>query len=115
VLTIQTLLQRKIFGNHLSACRPLDYRGAEWKELSRGGRERAVRLILKAILGVPSAHLGEQEHALWCFQFPKGSILSVYIHRGTVAEISVRREDEKEIEEAVDFLIAEVSQRLKQL
>lgn len=114
MLTAQTLLQKKIFGNALSAAKPLDYKKAEWQELNKG-RERSVRLIVKAMMGVPSAHVGEQEHAMWCFQFPKGSLLVVHIFRGTVVELAARQDDEAEIHEAVDFLIEEVSTRLKLL
>lgn len=114
MLTTQTLLQKKVFGNLLSATRPLDYRRAEWQELNKG-RERSVRLIVKSMMGVPSAHLGEQEHAVWCFQFPKGSMLAIYIHRGSVVEIAARKDDEKEIHEVVDFLLEEISTKVKQL
>jgi len=113
--TPQTFLHKKIFGDYLHAVRPLQYRRQEWQELNRG-RERSVRLILKALLGVPSAHQGEQEHAMWCFQFPQeGGHLVVHLHRGTVAELSASSEEQREITEAVDFLIDEVAQRLKQL
>ena len=114
MLTAQTLLHRKIFGNYQSVTKPLEYRLQDWKELNKG-RERSVRLILKAMLGVPSAHMGEQEYAMWCFQFPKGSLLVVYIHRGTVAEIAAKQDDDTEIQEAMDFLLEEVSTKLKQL
>ncbi|HWI60545.1 MAG TPA: hypothetical protein VNT75_01765 [Symbiobacteriaceae bacterium] len=115
MLTTQTLLQKKVFGNFLSLAKPLDYRQQDWKDLNKG-RERSVRLIIKAMMGVPSAHVGENEHAMWCFQFPKGSLLVVHLHRGTVIELAARKEDEpKEIEEVVDFLIEEVSTRIKQL
>ncbi|HYF92203.1 MAG TPA: hypothetical protein VD969_08140 [Symbiobacteriaceae bacterium] len=114
MLTTQTLLQKKVFGNFLSLARPLDYRQQEWKELNKG-RERSVRLIVKAMLGVPSAHLGESDHAMWCFQFPKGSLLVIYLHRGTVIELAARKDDDKELEEVVDFLVEEVSTRIKQL
>jgi hypothetical protein len=114
MLTAQTLLQKKVFGNLLSAVRPLEYRRPEWLELNKG-RERSVRLITKALLGVPSAHLGEQEHAMWCFQFPKGSILVVHLLRGTVIELSTKVDEPKEIEEAVDFLLEEIGNRVKEL
>jgi len=114
VLTAQLLLQKKVFGNLLSLARPLDYRQNDWKELNKG-RERSVRLICKAMLGVPSAHVGENDHAMWCFQFPKGSLLVIYLQRGTVTEIAARKDDPKEIEEVIDFLFEEVSTRVKQL
>lgn len=114
MLTTQTLLQRKVFGNMLSLCRPLEYRRPEWMELNKG-RERSVRLIVKALLGVPSAHQGEQEHAMWCFQFPKNSLLVIYLQRGTMIDIAVKVEEPKEIEEVIDFLLEEVSTRVKQL
>lgn len=114
MLTTQTFVQKKVFGNFLSACRPLEYRKQDWQELNRG-RERSVRLIVKAMLGVPSAHVGEQEHAMWCFQLPKGSLLVVHIHKGTVTEMAAKVEDDAEVQESVDFLMEEVSTRLKQL
>ncbi|MGE5674005.1 MAG: hypothetical protein ACM3XM_08955 [Mycobacterium leprae] len=120
MFTIQTLLQKKVFGNHLAGTKPLEYRRNEWQELNKG-RERSVRLIVRAMLGVPSAHQSEQEHALWCFQFQTGSLLVVYLQRGTVIELAAKQEAEaeedkdKEIEEAVDFLIEEVTTRLRQL
>lgn len=115
MLTTQTLLHTKVFGDYLSSARPLEYRRAEWQELNKG-RERSIRLIVRAMLGVPSAHAGEQEHAMWCFQFPEGSLLVVYLHRGTVVELAARVvEEEKELFEAVDFLHSEVATRLKQL
>lgn len=114
MLTTQTLLQKKVFGNLLSLTKPLEYRRAEWQELNKG-RERSVRLIVKAMMGVPSAHQGEQEHALWCFQFPKGSVLVVFLHRGTVIDLAARLDDPKEIEEVIDFLLSEVATRIKQL
>jgi len=112
--SLQTFVHTKIFGNHLSACRPLEYRRADWQQLTRG-RERSVRLIVRAMLGVPSAHQGEHEHAMWCFQLPKGSLIAVYLHRGTVAEISTQEVDADELHEAIDFLLEEVGNRLKQL
>lgn len=115
MLTTQTLLQKKVFGNLLSATRPLEYRKQDWVELNKG-RERSVRLIVKALLGVPSAHVGEQEHAMWCFQFPMGSLLVVHLHRGTVIELGVKpAEDPSELEEAIDFLLEEVGTRVKAL
>lgn len=114
MLTTQTLLQKKVFGNLLSLARPLEYRLQEWKDLNKG-RERSVRLIVKALMGVPSAHMGENDHAMWCFQFPKGSLLVIYLHRGTVVEIAARNDDQVEIEEAIDFILEEVSGRVKQL
>lgn len=79
------------------------------------GKERSVRLIVRAMLGVPSAHLGENEHAMWCFQLPKGSLMTVYLQRGTVTEIATREDDPEELHEALDFLFEEISTRLKQL
>ncbi|MFO7273281.1 MAG: hypothetical protein LOD90_02435 [Symbiobacteriaceae bacterium] len=112
--TLQTFIHRKVFGNYLSKCKPLTYRREDWLHLTRG-RERTVRLIIRAMLGVPSAHHGPNEHAMWCFQFPKGSVLTVYLHRGTVAEISTYEADKEELEEAVDYLLEEVAARLRQL
>lgn len=114
MLTSQMLLQKKMFGNALPTTRPLDYRRSEWRDLIKG-RERAVRLIVKSLLGVPSAHLGEHDHAMWCFRLPKGSVVVIYLHRGTVVEMSARVEDEEEVHEVVDFLIEEVRERLKRL
>jgi hypothetical protein len=115
MLTTQTFVQRKVFGNYLSGTRPLEYRRAEWQELNKGS-ERSVRLIVRAMLGVPSAHQGEQEHAMWCFQFPRGSLLVVHLHRGTVIDLNAAiGEDEKELIEPVDFFIDEVITRLKTL
>jgi hypothetical protein len=114
VLTTQTLLQKKVFGNFLNLARPLEYRKQDWQELNKG-KERSVRLIVRAIMGVPSAHMGENDHAMWCFQLPKGSLLVVYLHRGTVVELAARLDEPKEVEEIVDFLIEEVSTRVKQL
>ncbi|HEY8347783.1 MAG TPA: hypothetical protein VIL07_11030 [Symbiobacteriaceae bacterium] len=114
MLTPQTLLQQKVFGNYLPLTAPLEYRRAEWRELIKG-RERPVRLIIKSMLGVPSAHIGEHDHAMWCFRFPKGSVLVVYLHRGTVVEFAAKVEDGDEIREPVDFLIAEVRERLRRL
>lgn len=112
--TLQTFIHRKVFGNYLSKCRPLTYRKDDWLQLTRG-RERSVRLIIRAMLGVPSAHLGPNEHAMWCFQLPRGSLITVYLHRGTVAEISTYEADRAELEEAVDYLLEEVAARLRQL
>lgn len=98
----------------MSLCRPLEHRRADWQQLTKG-RERSVRLIIRAMLGVPSAHVGENEHAMWCFQLPKGSLITIHLHRGTVAEISTRVSDEEELHEAVDFLLEEITTRLKQL
>lgn len=114
MLTTQTLLQKKVFGNFLALARPLDYRAQEWKDLNKG-RERSVRLIVKALMGVPSAHQGENDHAMWCFQFPKGSLLVIYLHKGSVIEIAARKDEPGEVEEAVDFILEEVSGRVKQL
>jgi hypothetical protein len=114
VLTTQTFVQKKVFGNFLPVTRPLDYRRQEWQELNKG-KERSVRLIVKAMLGVPSAHLGENEHAMWCFQYPNGSLLVVYPQKGTVIDLAAKVEDETELQEPVDFLIEEVRERLKQL
>lgn len=114
MLTVQTLLHTKAFGDYMSHCRPLQYRRNEWKQLCHG-RDRAVRLIVRSMLGVPSAHLGEQEHATWCFQFPEQSLLVVYIQRGHSVELSARNEEQPLLQEAVDLLIAEVEAKLKQL
>lgn len=112
--TLQSFLHNKVFGNHLGQCKPLEYRRADWLQLTRG-RERTVRLIVRAMLGVPSAHLGEHGHAMWCFQLPKGSLITVFLHRGTVAEVSTREADPEELQEAVDFLLDEVATRLRQV
>lgn len=114
VFTTQTFLHKKVFGDHLSQVRPLEYRRAEWHELNKG-RERSVRLIVRAMLGVPSAHVGENEHAQWSFQFNSGALLVAYLLRGSVMELYGNQEEEQEFQEAVDFLITEVSTRLKQL
>lgn len=114
MLTVQTLLHSKIFGDYVSHCKPLQYRQQEWKQLCHG-RDRAVRLIVRAMLGVPSAHSGEQEHAMWCFQFANQSLLVAYVHKGHSLELAARGEGEPELIEAVDFLITEVGAKLKQL
>jgi hypothetical protein len=113
-LTVQTLLHRKLFGDYLSQCRPLEYRRKEWKELCQG-KDRAVRLIVRAMLGVPSAHVGQEEHAAWCFQFQGRSLLVLYVHMGHAVEMASGGEDTPELREAVDFLISEVGTKLKQL
>ncbi len=112
--TTQTFLQKKVFGNFLGATGPLQYRRDEWRKLIKG-RERSARLIAKSLLGVPSAHVGENDYAMWCFQLPKGSLLVVYLQRGTVTELAARIEDEEEVQEAVDFLMEEFAGRLRQL
>lgn len=112
--TMQTFVHTKVFGDHLSLCRPLEYRRQDWLALTKG-KERSVRLIVRAMLGVPSAHLGENEHAMWCFQLPKGSLIVIYLHRGTVAEIATKVGEEHELNEAIDFLLQEIENRLKQL
>lgn len=112
--TVQTFVHNKVFGDHLSLCRPLEYRRPDWQAMTKG-KERSVRLIIRAMLGVPSAHVGENEHAMWCFQLPKGSFITIYLQRGTVAEIATRVSDEQEIQEALDFLLEEIGDRLKQL
>lgn len=117
MLTTQTLMQKKVFGNLLPETRPLEYRRPDWHELNKG-KERSVRLIVRAMLGVPSAHQGEHEHALWCFQFPAGSVLVAYLHKGSVIELNARIVDERddhEIQEVVDFLIEEVTAKLRTL
>lgn len=112
--TLQTFVHTKVFGDYLSLCRPLEYKRADWQQITKG-RERSVRLIVRAMLGVPSAHLGQHDHALWCFQLPKESLITIYLHRGTVAEIAVRENDAEEVQTAIDFLLEEISTRLKQL
>lgn len=114
MLTTQTLLHSKVFGDYLFAAKPLEYRRAEWQELNKG-KERSVRLIVRAMLGVPSAHHGEQEYAMWCFQFPENALLVAYLQRGTVMELLGANEEHKDLCEAVDFLITEVTARLKTL
>lgn len=114
-LNIQSLLKHKVFGDHTAGTRPLQYRAREWQDLMRG-RERAVRLIIRAMLGVPSAHRGDQDHPMWCFQFEDGSLLVVFIHRThNVVQMSARNEESRALREAVDFLITEVAVKLKQL
>ncbi|MFZ5816838.1 MAG: hypothetical protein ACOY93_16350 [Bacillota bacterium] len=112
--TVQTFVHHKVFGDHLSLCKPLEYRKQDWQQLNKG-KERSVRLIVRAMLGVPSAHLGENEHAMWCFQLPRGSLITLYLHRGTVTEIATRTADEEELQEAIDFLLEEIGNRLKAL
>lgn len=112
--TVQTFVHNKVFGDYLSQCRPLEYRRPDWQQITKG-KERSVRLIVRAMLGVPSAHLGENEHAMWCFQLPKGSLITIYLHRGTVTEIATKLVEEQEIHEAIDFLLEEISNRLKLL
>jgi hypothetical protein len=114
VFTTQTLMQRKVFGNFLPETRPLDYRRPEWQELNKG-RERSVRLIVRAMLGVPSAHQGENDHAMWCFQFPDGALLVVHLYRGNAIDFAAKAVDEHEIAGAIDFLIDEVTAKLKTL
>lgn len=112
--TIQTFVHNKVFGDHLSLCRPMEYRRSDWQQITKG-RERSVRLIVRAMLGVPSAHLGENEHAMWCFQLPKGSLITIYLHRGTMVEVATRVDDEPELHEAIDYLLEEITERLKTL
>lgn len=114
-LTVQNLLKRKLFGDYAAGTRPLQYRGRGWQELGRG-KERAVRLITRAMLGVPSAHHGDQDHPMWCFQFEDGGLLIVFIHRGNnQVHLSARNEDSRDLREAVDFLVTEMAVKLKQL
>lgn len=112
MLTVQTLLHRKVFGDYLSQARPIEYRRPEWHDLNKG-RERSVRLIVRAMLGVPSAHVGENEHAMWCFQFAEGGLLVAYMLRGSVIEFYTNNDSDASVREAVDFLIGEVQTRLK--
>lgn len=112
MLTTQTLLHTKLFGDYLATAKPMVYRKPEWQELGKG-RERTIRLIVRAMLGVPSAHHGEQEHAMWCFGFPSGAMLVAYLARGTAIELYTRGEEQKELQEAIDFFIGEVRERLK--
>ncbi len=114
MLTTQTFLHAKIFGDYLSSVRPITYRKADWQEISKG-KERTVRLIVRAMLGVPSCHHGEQEHAMWCFAYPTGGMLVAYLARGTAIELYTRSEEDPALQEAVDFLITEVKERLKQV
>lgn len=115
-LTIQTLLKHKLFGDYTAGTRPLQYRAREWQELVRG-KERAVRLITKSMLGVPSAHHGDQDHPMWCFQFENSGLLVVFLHRGNnQIHLSARNEEaSRDLREAVDFLLAEMAARLRQL
>jgi hypothetical protein len=92
----------------------MQYRRQDWVQMTKG-KERSVRLIVRSMLGVPSAHLGENEHAMWSFQLPKGSLITVYLQRGTVTEIVTREDDPEELHEALDFLLEEIDNRLKQL
>ncbi len=115
-LTLQTLLKQKLFGDFTAGVRPIQSRAKEWQEMVRG-RERAVRLITKAMLGVPSAHHGDQDHPMWCFQFQDGGALVVFIHRGNnQVHLSAKHEEtSKDLKEALDFLLAEMATKLKQL
>lgn len=116
MMTVQTFLHQKLFGDYLSQTKPVEHRRAEWQELCRG-RERSIRLISRAMLGVPSAHQTDrkEEHAMWCFGLPKGSILVVSLRKGIHVELSAKVEEQEEVEEAVDFLLTELSQRAKSL
>jgi hypothetical protein len=114
LLTTQQLLHRKTFGNQIASTRPLEYRREEWQELNKG-RERSVRLIIRAMLGVPSAHQGENDHVMWCFQLLHGSVVVIYLLKGIVTEIGVRVEEQAEVEELIDFLLEEVTTKLKLL
>jgi hypothetical protein len=116
MLTVQTFLHQKLFGDYLAQTRPVEYRRADWQELCRG-RERSVRLITRAMLGVPSAHQldRKEEHAMWCFGLPKGSLLVVSLRKGIHVELSAKSEDEAEVQAAVDFLLTELTQRVKSL
>lgn len=115
-VTLQALMKHKLFGDCSRGLRPLQYRQNEWRELTRG-KERAARLIAKSILGVPSAHHGDQDHPMWCFAFEDGGLLNVFIHRGNnQVHLSARGEAHSAaLREAVDFLLAEFGTRLRQL
>lgn len=116
MLTVQTFLHHKVFGDHLSQTKPLEYRRGDWQELVKG-RERSIRLITRALLGVPSAHQTDrrEEHAMWCFQLANGSLLVVYLRKGIHVELAAKIVDEAEVQEAVDFLMQELSVRVKSL
>lgn len=115
-VTIQSLLKQKQFGDFTAGARPLQYRIKEWQEMGRG-KERAVRLITKGMLGVPSAHHGDQDHPMWSFQFEDGGLLVVFIHRGNnQVHFSAKNEEaSRDLKEAVDFLVTEMGVKLKQL
>lgn len=116
MLTVQTFVHQKLFGDYLAQTKPVEYRRADWQELCRG-RERSIRLITRAMLGVPSAHQTDrkEEHAMWCFQLPKGSLLVVYLRKGIHVELGAKVEEPAEVESAVDFLLTELTQRAKSL
>jgi hypothetical protein len=118
MLTIQTFLHHKVFGDYLSQTKPLEYRKGDWQELVKG-RERSIRLITRAFLGVPSAHQTDrrEEYAMWCFQFPNGSLLVVYQRKGIHVELAAKIQDEAEaeVQEAVDFLMQELTERANSL
>lgn len=115
-LAIQSLLKMKLFGDHLVGTRPLQHRLQEWQELVRG-KERAVRLICKTMLGVPSAHQGEQEQQMWCFQVPDGGLLVIYLHKGNGAvQFAAKNEAEsKDLTATFDFIYSEMATRLRAL
>lgn len=114
--TVQTFLHQKLFGDYLAQVKPVEYRRADWQELCRG-KERSIRLIARAMLGVPSAHQVDrkEEHAMWCFGLPNSSLLVVYLRKGVHVELAAKVEDETEVQEAVDFLLTELTQRVKSL
>lgn len=115
-LTVQTLLKLKLFGDYMQGTRPLQYRVRDWQELVKG-KERAARLITKSTLGVPSAHHGDQDHPMWCFQFEDDGLLVIYLHRGNnqVHFHQKNEEGSRELKEAMDFLLSEMQTKLRQV
>lgn len=113
-MTVQSLLKLKRFGDYRHGTRPLAYRRADWSQMVRG-KERALRLVIKSTLGVPSAHHTDQDQPMWCFHFPDGGQLVVMIGRGNgpVQLLARNEEESRELKEAVDFLIAELGTKLR--
>ncbi|MFO7172780.1 MAG: hypothetical protein DIU70_007430 [Bacillota bacterium] len=115
-LTVQSLLKMKRFGDYRQGTRPLQYRRADWIQMARG-KERALRLLVKSTLGVPSAHHSDQDYPMWCFQFPDGGELVVLIARGggQVQLVARNEEESRDLKQAVDFLLEELGSKLRQL
>lgn len=115
-LTLQNLLKAKHFGETLQGTLPVQHRQKEWRDLVRG-KERAIRLIAKSTLGVPTAHHGEQSLPMWSFAFKDGGILTLYVHKGNqqIQMVSRNEEESPDVCAAVDFLLAEFTDRLRQV
>lgn len=115
-LTVQTLLKLKQFGDYSQGTRPVQHKAKEWQDQSRG-KERALRLITRALLGVPSAHHGDQDHPMWCFGFGEEAVLVVMTQKGSgqIRLLARGEEQSADLRAAVEFLLAEVGTKLRQI